>query len=88
MGKIYSHTSSVPYNDSVWFDNKLWLSSDYEFKTVTGDKVEHAMFGEQRLPFSGHMDARDGLLIIASLHQVYAFDGKQWQWQCLVSPYE
>ncbi|BFM22028.1 hypothetical protein [Gilvimarinus japonicus] len=74
------------YNDSVWFDNKLWLSSDYEFKTVTGDKVEPAMFGEQRLPFSGHMDARDGLLVIASLHQVYAFDGKQWQ--CLVSPYE
>jgi hypothetical protein len=84
--KIYSHTSSVLYNDSVWFDNKLWLSSDYELKTVTGDKVEPAMFGEQRLPFSGHMDARDGLLVIASLHQVYAFDGKQWQ--CLVSPYE
>lgn len=83
--QIHRGSSSVLYNDSVWFDNKLWLSSDYQFLILKGDKVDRAMFGEQELPFSGHMDARDGLLVIASLHQVYAFDGKEWQ--CLVSPY-
>lgn len=83
--QIHRGSSSVLYNDSVWFDNKLWLSSDYQFLILNGDKVERAKFGEQELPFSGHMDARDGLLVIASLHQVYAFDGKEWQ--CLVSQY-
>ena len=84
--KIYEGSSSILYNDRVWFDNKLWLSSDYQFLMLNGDKVERAKFGEEELPFSGHMDARDGLLVIASLHQVYAFDGKEWQ--CLVAPYE
>lgn len=35
---------------------------------------------------SGHMDARDGLLAIASTDTVMTFDGKEWR--VIVAPYD
>lgn len=79
-------SSSVLYNDSRWFQNQLWLSSDYHMRVLQNGKLRRPTYGNQDIPFSGHMDARDDLLVVAGLTRVDAFDGNQWQ--CLVAPYK
>jgi hypothetical protein len=82
---IYKGGSTVLWNDSVWFDNKLWLASDYQLRVWDGKKLQEADAPNGEVPNWGHMDARDGLLVVASLEEVMAYDGKAWR--TLVTPY-
>ena len=77
--------SSELYNDSVWFNDQLWLCSDYYLRVLEGDQLVRPRFGKQDIHLSGHMDARDGLLVVAAGGRVDVFDGERWQ--CLVQPY-
>lgn len=78
--------SSVLWNDAVWFDGKLWLSSDYKFATWNGKGIESVQDEQgEEMSIFGHMDARDGLLAIASPWVVKTFDGQRWR--DIVVPY-
>ena len=83
--QIERGVSSVLYNDSVWFNDQLWLCSDYYLRVLEGDQLVRPRFGKQDIHLSGHMDARDGLLVVAAGGRVDVFDGERWQ--CLVQPY-
>lgn len=83
--QIERGVSSVLYNDSVWFNDQLWLCSDYYMRVLEGEQLVRPRFGEQDIHLSGHMDARDGLLVVAGGSRVDVFDGERWQ--CLVHPY-
>ncbi|MDR1887934.1 MAG: hypothetical protein LBQ81_00865, partial [Zoogloeaceae bacterium] len=82
---IYRGVSSIPWNDAVWFEDKLWLASDYQFKVWNGKSLESVTHQGKRVPIQGHMDARDGLLVVASPEVVMGYDGKAWR--TLVAPY-
>lgn len=77
--------SSVLFNDSVWFNGQLWLCSDYQLKIWNGEALVRPRHDGQDIAYTGHMDARDGLLVIAGGAHVHCFDGEHWQ--CLVAPY-
>jgi len=78
---------TVPWNDALWFEDKLWLASDYLLRVWDGkDLVPVIDSDDQELPYSGHMDAHDGLLVVAGLSQVMAYQNGQWR--TLVAPYE
>ncbi|MEZ4302596.1 MAG: hypothetical protein R3B70_47140 [Polyangiaceae bacterium] len=87
--KIWDAELSIPYNDSLWFDGKLWLASDYRVDWLVqrddGPAVEVARNDGRRLLMRGHMDVGDGVLVIASQDEVWMFDGKDWR--TLVAPY-
>jgi hypothetical protein len=82
---IYKGSSSILWNDVLWFEGKLWLSSDYQFRTWNGKDLEPVMHEGKTVPMNGHMDAYDGLLAIASSEYVMTYDGKSWKH--IVSPY-
>ncbi|WP_167236091.1 hypothetical protein [Massilia genomosp. 1] len=82
---IYQGTSSIHWNDVLWFQNRLWLSSDYQFRQWHRNKLIPVEHEGKIVPIAGHMDAFDGLLAIASLDSVMSFDGQKWT--DLVSPY-
>ncbi|MGV8834869.1 hypothetical protein [Cellvibrio sp.] len=84
--KIASGASSVLFNDSVWFNNQLWLCSGYQLKVWDGKELKRPEHKGELITFNGHMDAYDGLLVVASNYEVHAFDGENWQ--CLVAPYQ
>lgn len=85
--ELHKGNSSILFNDSVWFNDQLWLCSDYQLRVWDGKTLRNPTFPDgSPVAYSGHMDAYDGLLVVASLFQVHAFDGKEWQ--CLVAPYE
>lgn len=77
--RLWKAEMTVPYNDARWFDDRQWLASDYRLDVLEGVAVEPARHGGERLPLHGHMDVADGLLVVASLDEVHAFDGKAWR---------
>ena len=82
---IYKGSSSILWNDALWFDNKLWLSSDYQFRIWNGKDLEPVTHNGKDVPMNGHMDAHDGLLAIASSEYVMTYDGTAWK--TIVAPY-
>ena len=78
-------TSSVLWNDVLWFQNKLWLASDYQFYQLNGGTVGRAQFDGESVPMYGHMDVHDGSLVIANLYAVTSFDGTTLR--RLIAPY-
>lgn len=70
--------SSINYNDSVWFNNQLWLCSDYRLEVWDGKTLDRPIHNGETKILSGHMDAHENLLIVAGMSQVHAFDGKEW----------
>jgi hypothetical protein len=82
---IYKGGSSILWNDVLWFEGKLWLSSDYQFRIWNGKDLEPVMHDGKAVPMNGHMDAYDGLLAIASPEYVMTYDGNNWKY--IVAPY-
>ena len=83
--RVYEGGSSILWNDAVWFQDRLWLASDYQFKVWDGRQLEGVTHKGKPVPISGHMDARDGLLAVASQQVVMAYDGQSWR--TIVAPY-
>lgn len=77
--------STILWNETVWFQDKLWLSSDYELQIWNGKVLQRPMDGDKKVVLSGHIDARDGVLIVAGTYKVDMFDGQQWH--SIVKPY-
>ncbi|GGC25633.1 hypothetical protein [Pseudoduganella buxea] len=83
--RIYKGSSSILWNDVLWFQDKLWLASDYQFRQWNGKELVPVKHEGENVYITGHMDAYDGILVVASLDTVMQFDGKSWQ--VLVAPY-
>ena len=83
--RIYKGDSTLLWNDALWFENKLWLASDYQLRQWNGKELQRVEHKGKPIHISGHMDARDGLLVVASPSEVMAYDGKEWK--VIVAPY-
>jgi hypothetical protein len=69
----------------LWFQDRLWLASDYQFRQWDGKELVLVEHEGKTVSISGHMDAYDGVLAIASAQYVMLFDGANWH--KLVAPY-
>lgn len=76
---VHDDDITIPYNDVLWFAGELWLASDYQLHIWDGQHMRTPTFPAASWPLSGHMDAVDGLLVIAGLYSVYAYDGHAWR---------
>ncbi len=83
--RVFQGESSIMWNDVLWFENQLWLASDYQFRIWDGKQMQRVTHNGKEVHIRGHMDVRDGLLAIASPDKVMAFDGKDWR--VIVAPY-
>jgi len=84
---LYDGSHTIPWNDVLWFENKLWLASDYMLRIWDGKELVPVTDDKgKELPFSGHMDAYDGLLVIADTDTVMAYQNGKWR--TLVAPYQ
>lgn len=84
--KLYKGNSTVLWNELRWFQDKLWLCSDYQLMVWDGEKLERPLDQNgRRVVLSGHMDAYDGILVVADLRRVDLYDGATWQ--SIVKPY-
>ncbi|MBO9688286.1 MAG: hypothetical protein J7598_16915 [Mitsuaria chitosanitabida] len=77
--------SSILWNDTRWFNDQLWLASDYQLRVWNGREIAVPEHEGKPVLASGHMDAHDGLLVVADLWTVSTFDGREWR--KVVAPY-
>ena len=83
--KIYTGDSSVLNKDLVWYNNQLWVSSDYQLRVWNGKELLRPTHNGEQIIASGNMDVYENLLLIADLDTVKLFDGNEWH--TIVSPY-
>jgi hypothetical protein len=83
--RVYEGSSSILWNDVLWFNGQLWLASDYQFRIWDGKEMQAVTHEGKSVSMHGHMDVYDGLLVIASPEWVKTFDGKEWR--TIVAPY-
>jgi hypothetical protein len=83
--RVYEGSSSILWNDVLWFNGQLWLASDYQFRIWDGKEMLEVTHEGKSVSMYGHMDAYDGILAIASPEWVKTFDGKEWR--TIVAPY-
>ncbi len=82
---IYKGASSILWNDVLWFEDKLWLASDYPFRIWNGSELETVTDKGKPVFINGHLDVYDGVLAIASQNTVMTFDCQTWR--TIVTPY-
>jgi len=84
--RLYLGNYTIPWNDVLWFEDKLWLASDYMLRIWNGKELVPVTDDKgQELNYSGHMDAYDGLLVVAGSNRVMAYQNGKWR--ALVMPY-
>lgn len=75
--KIYDGSFSVNWNEMRWFQDKLWVISDYMLRIVDDGSLVIPQDGQGvDIILEGHMDVYDGVMLIAGLYTVHTFDGK------------
>ncbi|WP_323815915.1 hypothetical protein [Cellvibrio sp. NN19] len=83
--KIYTGDSSVLNKDLVWYNNQLWVSSDYQLRVWNDKELLRPTHNGEQIIASGNMDVYENLLLIADLDTAKLFDGNEWH--TIVSPY-
>jgi len=76
--KVAPGGSSILWNDMRWFNGQLYCASDYNFRVWDGKELNAVTHKGERVPISGHMDAADGVLVVAGGEYVMRFDGQDW----------
>ena len=71
---------ALDYNEMTWFDDKLWLASDYELGVYENGEYHRYEFpagGPAQYSFNG-VHSCDDMLLSYGLEQVLLFDGEEW----------
>ncbi|BEC37330.1 hypothetical protein KS553_004383 [Escherichia coli] len=77
--RVYEGHATILWNEMRWFEGELWLASDYMLKVWDGKTLERPMDGDKPVVLSGHIDARDGILVVAGGYTIDLYDGKEWK---------
>ncbi|MEX6382066.1 hypothetical protein AB6F61_03595 [Providencia hangzhouensis] len=83
--KLYHGGSTILLNQLRWFEDKVWACDDYRLQCWDGNEMVRSMDGDETVLLSGHMDVRDGILVVAGDYSVDLYDGTAWH--KIVRPY-
>jgi len=62
---IHKGDYTLPFKDMVWYEGKVWCSSDYGLWTIEGEKLTEADVPPAVKICSGNLATRDGVLLVA-----------------------
>ncbi|ALV07677.1 hypothetical protein DES44_1243 [Roseateles depolymerans] len=76
---IHQDNMSVPFKDIVWYQDKVWCTSEYGLWTVAKDgKLVDADVPPLASACAGNLSTADGILMVAGLHGAALHDGNEW----------
>jgi hypothetical protein len=76
--KIETKMSITSLQSMVWYQEKVWCSSDYGIWTINNGQIEKANIPENCSAKAGYLSVGDGLLLIAGDTGAAYFDGLKW----------
>jgi hypothetical protein len=76
---IHEDRMSVPFKDIVWYQDRLWCTSEYGLWTLGQDGT----LGNDDIPAlatacGGNLSTADGILLVGGLNGAAIHDGSQW----------
>ncbi|ALV07678.1 hypothetical protein [Roseateles depolymerans] len=76
---IHQDNMSVPFKDIVWYQDKVWCTSEYGLWTVAKDgKLVDADVPPLASACAGNLSTADGILMVAGLNGAALHDGNEW----------
>lgn len=67
------------FKDMVWYEDRVWCTSDYGLWTIKDDKLEEADVPDFVRGCSGNLSAADGVLLLAGYGGAAFKENGQWQ---------
>jgi hypothetical protein len=76
---IHKDTMTLPFNDMVWHQGKVWCTSDYGLWEIENDKVIKSTAPDEMRACAGHLSVGDGVMLLAGMYGAALHNGKEWQ---------
>lgn len=75
---IHRDEMTLPFKDMVWFDGKVWCTSDYGLWIIEDGKLKEADVPPEVKSCSGNLSVGDGIMLLAGMYGASIHDGKKW----------
>lgn len=62
---LYDGMMTIPFKDMVWYQDRVWCTSDYGLWTITNGNLQEAPVEAGVKICFGYLSARDGVLLVA-----------------------
>ncbi|MCG8426034.1 MAG: hypothetical protein MI754_01600 [Chromatiales bacterium] len=76
---IHDGGLSFYFTDMVWFQDKVWCTSDYGLWAIENDKLERAAVPDWVNSCAGNLSAGDGILVVAGMYGAAMHNGTDWE---------
>jgi hypothetical protein len=76
---IERNAMALPFRDMVWFQDKVWCTSDYGLWVIHKDKAVPADVPASVSVCAGHLSVGDGVMLLAGIYGAVLHDGRAWQ---------
>lgn len=77
--KIHSQPMSLPFQDMVWYVDRVWCTSDYGLWTICNEKLERVELPEGMHGYAGNLSVGDGVLLLAGYAGAAFLENNRWK---------
>ena len=75
---IHQGNFTLPFKDMVWFDGRVWCTSDYGIWTIEDGKLVEPELPVEVRACAGNLSVGDGVMLLAGMYGAIVYDGKEW----------
>lgn len=75
---IHEDSMTLPFKDMVWFEGRVWCTSDYGVWQIIDGKLQGAQLPGNVWRFAGNLSAADGVLMLAGIHGAAVLEAGRW----------
>ncbi|NHZ93418.1 hypothetical protein F2P45_31075 [Massilia sp. CCM 8733] len=79
---VHKGDMTLPFQDMVWFQDKVWCTSDYGIWTIENGKLTDPLLPAEVRSCSGNLSVNDGVMLLAGMYGATVFDGIKWMPLC------
>lgn len=76
---IHRDEMTLAFKDMVWYDGKVWCTSDYGLWVIENGKLKEADVPPEVTSCSGNLSVGDGVMLLAGMYGATVYDGREWQ---------
>lgn len=77
--KIFNGGISLGFRDMVWFEDRVWCTSDYGIWTIHNNKLQEQALPSEVRSCSGYLQANDNILLVAGMGGAAFLENNKWQ---------
>ncbi|KFE67601.1 hypothetical protein [Hyalangium minutum] len=76
---IHSDHMVLPFKDMVWFQDRVYCTSDYGLWEIAGDELRESEVPPEIKICSGNLSVADGVMLLAGVYGASYHDGSGWK---------